>query len=415
MAMARLTEIQYRVFYRPHDNPLETFYLPTLAASARYDRSAGFFRSSALAAAAAGIVRLIQNDGYMRLLVGAELSEQDVEAIKQGYDVRQSLSKSMLGRFPDPGDGPLKQRLAALAWMVANGSLDIKVVLPLDERGYPIPGSAAQDYYHTKKGIFTDAEGNRVGFAGSINESAQAWRHNFEEFTVSTSWGSDYERAVLSNLQASFNELWAGQDPHWLAVELPEAVKQKLLKYAPLRRPTTDPLERQRAGRPVRDREKGYVTAATAEERLLFQFLRDAPYLLQAGDLAAETGPVRPWPHQRQVSRTVVARFPDRVMLCDEVGLGKTIEAGLIIRQLLLSGRIKRCLMLVPAGVLKQWQEELYEKFNLNMPRYDRGLVLDRSDRPLAVSLPNPWDACDLLWRPAPTQPGRLQTDLPEG
>ena len=47
-------------------------------------------------------------------------------------------------------------------------------------------------------------------------------------------------------------------------------------------------------------------------------------------------------------------------MLADEVGLGKTIEAGLIIRQLLLSGRVTRCLILVPASVLKQWQEELF-------------------------------------------------------
>ena len=69
-ARPSLRDVEYRVFYRPHDNPLETFYLPTLAASVHYDRSTGYFRSSALAAAAAGIVRLIQNDGRMRLLVG---------------------------------------------------------------------------------------------------------------------------------------------------------------------------------------------------------------------------------------------------------------------------------------------------------------------------------------------------------
>ena len=175
-----LRDIEYRVFYRPHDNPLETFYLPTLAASVHYDRSAGYFRSSALAAAAAGIARLIQNDGRMRLLVGAELAEQDVEAIKKGYDLRETLEQGMLGRFPDPTDGQLKSRLEALAWMVANGTLEIKVVLPLDRQGHPIPGPAAHDYYHTKKGIFTDAYGNQVGFAGSVNESAQAWKHNFE-------------------------------------------------------------------------------------------------------------------------------------------------------------------------------------------------------------------------------------------
>ena len=62
-------------------------------------------------------------------------------------------------------------------------------------------------------------------------------------------------------------------------------------------------------------------------------------------------------------------------MLCDEVGLGKTIEAGLVIRQLLISGRVKRCLILAPKSVLNQWQEELYEKFALDVPRYEDGSV----------------------------------------
>ncbi|MBN1814115.1 MAG: helicase, partial [Anaerolineae bacterium] len=122
-AKPSLRDIEYRVFYRPCDNPLETFYLPTLAASVHYDRSAGYFRSSALAAAAAGIVRLIQNEGRMRLLVGAELSQEDVEAIQRGYDLRETLERGMLGRFPDPADEQLRGRLEALAWMVAHGTL----------------------------------------------------------------------------------------------------------------------------------------------------------------------------------------------------------------------------------------------------------------------------------------------------
>jgi ERCC4-related helicase len=396
IARPSLRDIDYRVFYRPNDNPLDTFYLPTLAASVHYDRSAGYFRSSALAAAAAGIVRLIHNDGRMRLLVGAELSKEDVEAIKEGYDLRATLERGMLGSFPVPTDGQLQQRLEALAWMVANGTLDIKVVLPLDESGHPIPGPDARDYYHTKKGIFTDDYGNQVGFAGSINESAQAWKHNFEEFVVSTSWGGDYERAVLADLRTSFEQLWEGEDPHWLAVELPQAVQERLVRYAPPRPPTRDALERPRRHTAAKDGEEAF-SVITPDERLLFQFLRDAPYLPDARDLAAETSSIRPWPHQSQVARTVVERFPDRVLLCDEVGLGKTIEAGLVIRQLVLTGRVKRCLILTPAAVVRQWQEELYEKFNLNIPRYESGQLLDVRDQAVAPFTGKPWDACDLL------------------
>ena len=55
----------------------------------------------------------------------------------------------------------------------------------------------------------------------------------------------------------------------------------------------------------------------------------------------------------------------------DEVGLGKTIQAGLLIRQATLAGKAKRILILAPKAVLTQWQIELREKFNLNVPIYD--------------------------------------------
>lgn len=397
---ASLRDIVYRVFYRPNDNPLETFYLPTLAASVHYDRSAGYFRSSALAAAAAGVVRLIHNQGTMRLLVGAQLSEQDVAAIKAGYDQREAVARAMLAQLPDAEtlrlDGTLKQRLDALTWMVAKGTLDIKVVLPLDMQGFPIPGNQAHEYYHTKKGIFTDAAGNQVGFVGSVNESAQAWKRNFEEFSVYCSWEGERDRSALGQLRASFNELWEGSDPHWVAIELPEAVCEELLERAPSVVPRLDPLERPRPVTAVADGQADFA-AATPEERLLFQFLRDAPTLLNAQDLGAATSAITPWPHQLQVARTLVARFPDRALLCDEVGLGKTIEAGLVIRQLILTGRVQRCLILAPAAVLKQWQEELYEKFNLDIPRYHGGQLYDVAGDPLGPPTDNPWDTCDLL------------------
>src|SRR5262249_27299799 len=60
-----------------------------------------------------------------------------------------------------------------------------------------------------------------------------------------------------------------------------------------------------------------------------------------------------------------------RLLIADEVGLGKTITAGLILRQSWISGRAKRILILAPKAVLIQWQNELYEKFNLDVPIYD--------------------------------------------
>jgi SNF2 family DNA or RNA helicase len=63
--------------------------------------------------------------------------------------------------------------------------------------------------------------------------------------------------------------------------------------------------------------------------------------------------------------------WPPKLLIADEVGLGKTIQAGLLLRQAWLAGRAKRILILAPKAVLNQWQLELREKFNLHWPIYD--------------------------------------------
>ncbi len=103
---------------------------------------------------------------------------------------------------------------------------------------------------------------------------------------------------------------------------------------------------------------------------------------------------MKPWPHQNRVADTIVQRFPERFMLCDEVGLGKTIECGMALRQLDVSGVVKRVLILVPKSVLVQWQEELYEKFALNIPRYDGSTFYDVFNREVPwADDGNPWEA----------------------
>src|SRR5206468_2390616 len=75
-----------------------------------------------------------------------------------------------------------------------------------------------------------------------------------------------------------------------------------------------------------------------------------------------------------------------------------TIEAGLILRELLLSGRIKTALLLVPASVLSQWQEELHEKISLDVPRFEGGVFLDRHNHQMAHDpAVNPWTAFPVL------------------
>ena len=76
-------------------------------------------------------------------------------------------------------------------------------------------------------------------------------------------------------------------------------------------------------------------------------------------------------PHQLRVAEIAAGRRPARLLLADEVGLGKTIEACLIVSQLIASGRARRVLVLVPESLVNQWFVELYRRFNIACAIYD--------------------------------------------
>ncbi|MBP8170834.1 MAG: RNA polymerase-associated protein RapA, partial [Pseudomonas sp.] len=79
----------------------------------------------------------------------------------------------------------------------------------------------------------------------------------------------------------------------------------------------------------------------------------------------------QPIAHQLHIAREVADRSAPRVLLADEVGLGKTIEAGLVIHRQLLSGRANRVLILVPENLQHQWLVEMRRRFNLQVALFD--------------------------------------------
>ncbi len=112
--------------------------------------------------------------------------------------------------------------------------------------------------------------------------------------------------------------------------------------------------------------------------------------------LAVHISNVVPLPHQLSaVYDHMLGRQPLRFLLADDPGAGKTIMAGLLIRELMLRGDLERCLIVCPANLAEQWQDELDEKFNLhfdlvgrteiesslsNNPFVERNLVISRID-----------------------------------
>jgi SNF2 family DNA or RNA helicase len=81
--------------------------------------------------------------------------------------------------------------------------------------------------------------------------------------------------------------------------------------------------------------------------------------------LALEAIAFQPFDYQIRAARTALRRLRGRALLADEVGLGKTIEAGLVLKEYVLRQMAARILILTPPGLVEQWQEELAVKFNL--------------------------------------------------
>ncbi|UVS78195.1 helicase-related protein [Actinokineospora sp. UTMC 2448] len=111
-----------------------------------------------------------------------------------------------------------------------------------------------------------------------------------------------------------------------------------------------------------------------------FRLVAEAQRIRYAGlsdpMLAVATSEVRPLPHQiRAVYGEMLDRTPLRFLLADDPGAGKTIMAGLYIKELLLRDDVKRCLVVVPGGLVEQWQDELFFKFGLRFEILSRSMA----------------------------------------
>lgn len=102
-----------------------------------------------------------------------------------------------------------------------------------------------------------------------------------------------------------------------------------------------------------------------------FRMVAEAQRIMLAGlydpMLAVATSEIQPLPHQlKAVYEDLLGGRPLRFLLADDPGAGKTIMAGLYIKELILRDDVKRCLIVAPGGLVEQWQDELYYKFGLD-------------------------------------------------
>ena len=338
---------------RPTDI-LHDFYIPALKRAVRYDRVAGYFRSTSLAAASQGFTVFLANEGKMRLIVGADLQLQDVAAILKGN--QQKLSEDLMKELENPEEWSqeVQNGVALLGHMVSNGYLEVKVAFRVSsDTSEPISADSTEDgYVHEKWLVMYDRNGNRIYGSGSLNESRTALSLNAENLDVNCDWEGNRDKKRTDIAESNFNDLWNNKNPHMVTMNIPDAVRDRLIRLKDMSGKPTEI-----DGTVFRD-----VREPSTLEKLQFAVLKDAPKMPGGIYIGMYSAPVEPWPHQEIVSRRLVESWPYSYMLCDEVGLGKTIEAALAMRSLILSGRAKRVLIIAPKSLTDQWHRELASK-----------------------------------------------------
>ena len=217
-----LADIHIKNEYRSLlDNVVTDFYIPVLQESILYQRAVGFFSSSALIAISKGVEGLVANGGKIQIIASPRLSQEDIDEISKGYEVRKIIERALLRGVVDPSSIEESERLSYIASLIAKGVLDVKMAFLSSKNEIAM--------YHEKMGIMSDREGNAVAFSGSMNESENAFSSNYESFDVFCSWTNDRERVFQK--QMAFQAIWDDYEPGIETMAFPEAVRDRVYSF----------------------------------------------------------------------------------------------------------------------------------------------------------------------------------------
>lgn len=338
--------LNVRSFYSTTGHRILTEALtPILSLSANYDRLTGYFTVESLASVAAGLEAIYRKNGKMRLVIGIHDVPGDLLAARAlGTLLPETLVNQLKERFlvelGQLSDLTAKSAIAGIAWMLRLGLLEVRVASPKSPQGI----------YHQKRMIFKDSNRNVIAGTGSLNETIGGL-YNVEEMQFSFSWKSEEDPTL--ELVQSFEDIWNGLEPDIDIIPLDEAFATAILeKLGNLPNPFNS--------------SSTFTSTKNIDFSSLIQLVRTSPSFTPFNLSFASL-----YPHQERVFYESLSRWPVRVMLADEVGLGKTLEAGILISYMLRMNLVDKVTILCPAGLLRQWQEEMHRHFNLDFWIYE--------------------------------------------
>jgi hypothetical protein len=126
-----LSDLELQDDYRSDSCDLiQDFYVPCLENSIVYNHAVGYFSSCSMVAAAKALTALIRSGGRMQLVASPQLSPEDADAIAQGLKQREEIiTNTLLREFENEFEQIVHDRLACLAWLLAQGLLEIRLAL----------------------------------------------------------------------------------------------------------------------------------------------------------------------------------------------------------------------------------------------------------------------------------------------
>ena len=216
------SELEIKSEYRSKAQKVsEEFYYPVLKNAVCYDRAVGFFSSTVLIDIAKRLKHFVDNGGKIRLIASPKLSEEDIEAIRNGYKAREEVFKeAAIRELYEPQNFTEQNRLALLSKLIQDQRLDIKLAI-------------IEDYgiYHEKIGLFTSDINEKIAFTGSMNETYMAMNANYESIDVYCSWKNEYELERVNNKNLAFERLWNNVDENVNVMDFVEVKDEIIARY----------------------------------------------------------------------------------------------------------------------------------------------------------------------------------------
>lgn len=218
------------VIETPDTDFVHEFYNPVLSRAIEYKRGVGYFTSEWLRNAARGIAELASNGGVAKWIISPILEEDDWEAFKKGEEGRRNevIYDSLQKSIEELEAGLEDDTLNTVAWMIADGLLEIKFAVP---DGYSVDGD-----FHDKWGIVTGVYGQKVAFHGSQNDSQKGF-HNYESYDVFCDWECERDAERIRKHEQRFDDLWNDRKEAVSVYSLPEGISEDIAEL----RETEDP------------------------------------------------------------------------------------------------------------------------------------------------------------------------------